>query len=423
MRRLLNQRIGGLSKVVVAQPCTEAFAVKNRAFVLDVNSLLLIEAESIDIAEKIVSQSPPPNMLLNAAYAPYREKPTAKSVQKLALNVTQECNLRCSYCFSKHEKGQMDNDIIKASLKLIRNASCYDISFFGGEPLVGILSIENAVTMAGDLAREFGKKTRFHITTNAILMDDGIAPYLAAEGFTAIVSLDGPEQIHDMLRGESWRETLAGLQTMNRHGMKDITLRATYTPECLRLVERAEFLYQLQKRGLAANFSIEPASGQAWDPLALEEAYDELGAWYVDKIKKKEIPRLYHFSVYLDRLRNAKPHLACCGAGNAYVSVGPDGTIYACHRQGGSKIGHVDSGIDEALQQEWLDNRFYNHKECNDCWAKHLCGGGCRESHCHETGERSWPGTLCIPIRTIIKQCTWILAELTGDGNGTTGKR
>ncbi len=44
MRRLLNQRIGGLSKVVAAKPRMEAFSVKNRAFVLDVNSLLLIEA-------------------------------------------------------------------------------------------------------------------------------------------------------------------------------------------------------------------------------------------------------------------------------------------------------------------------------------------------------------------------------------------
>ncbi len=362
-------------------------------------------------------------MLLNAAYAPYREKPTIKAVQKLALNITQECNLSCLYCFSRHETGHMSSPNIQHALAMLDEKMPVDACFFGGEPLLYFGVLEEAVEWAERLSVGRGVACKLHITTNAMSADDRVASFLAEHEFTAIVSLDGPEQIHNALRGQSWQRTLEGLLTMNIHGMKDITLRATYTPECLRLVERAEFLYQLQKRGLAANFSIEPASGQMWNPLALEEAYDELGAWYVNKIKKQEIPRLYHFSVYLDRLRNAKPHLACCGAGNAYVSVGPDGTIYACHRQGGSKIGHVDSGIDEKLQQEWLDNRFYNHRQCNDCWAKHLCGGGCRESHCHETGERSWPGTLCIPTRTIIKQCAWILAELTGGGNESTGTR
>jgi len=420
MVRILNKRITGMQKVIAAKPQRQAFGVKGRAFVLDVNSLLLLEAKDIHQAVQIATNIPEPNMLINAVYAPYREKPSIKPVQKLALNLTQECNLRCSYCFSRHEKGTMGQDTINKALSLLRRAGAYDISFFGGEPLIAMLELELGVLKAEALAREYAKTARFHVTTNATLIDEGIASYLAGHGFTAIVSLDGPEAIHNALRRASWKETIEGLRCLNRHGMKDVTLRATYTPECLRLAERAEFLFSLQDQGLAANFSIEPASGQAWDRDALAEAYDELGNWYVEKMHAGKQPQLFHFNLYLERMANARPYISACGAGNAYVAVGPNGTIYACHRQGESMIGHVNTGISEELQAKWLDNRFYNHEECNECWARHLCGGGCREAHCQESGEHLWPGTLCIPTKAIIRQCAWILAELRGGPNAAS---
>ena len=72
----------------------------------------------------------------------------------------------------------------------------------------------------------------------------------------------------------------------------------------------------------------------------------------------------------------------CGRAGEGCVTVSPDGGIFACHELDGFnayKIGDVFRGIDPEKKKIWSQTCHVDSRNnCRDCWAKYLCGGGCR---------------------------------------------
>ena len=74
-----------------------------------------------------------------------------------------------------------------------------------------------------------------------------------------------------------------------------------------------------------------------------------------------------------------------CGAGTGYLAVDPDGAIWPCHTLRGAPLGHVREpdvfrlrrALDPRLYV-WRFNDVHDQPGCPECWARYLCGGGCR---------------------------------------------
>ena len=102
-----------------------------------------------------------------------------------------------------------------------------------------------------------------------------------------------------------------------------------------------------------------------------------------------------------------------CGAGLGLMGVATDGEVALCHRFAGSddhSIGSVHNGLDRKKQFEFLGHHHVANKtDCNTCWARPLCAGGCyHEAHVRygDTGNanlhycdwiRSWTNT-CLEV-------------------------
>ena len=70
-------------------------------------------------------------------------------------------------------------------------------------------------------------------------------------------------------------------------------------------------------------------------------------------------------------------------------------------------------GVDERLRAAWSDNRVYQGPGCMACWARYLCGGGCRHHRLEISGRIDAPAPAQRRIRKIIiRECLWILCEL-----------
>jgi uncharacterized protein len=362
----------------------------------------------------------------------------------VVLNVTHACNLACGYCFARKagdqrprtedQSGAMPLSVARKALHLLDPGAPVDVAFFGGEPLLAWDLIREILEEARRFSSLVGRpsstvgRPKFHITTNALLLDEGKIRFLSGQNCSLLVSLDGPEDIHNAARParnqavNSFRGVMAALErTAGTPLNRRIMARATFDAAQPQLLRRLQFLSELDDAGLIHGYSIEPAvlgegcaerKSAPSDLSDLSEEYHAAAQWFVDRVRAGRSANFFHFRKLVERILYVKHAGTECGAGNGYITVAPDGSIHACHRQG-TPIGHVDYGIDEEARSAWADNRLYRHQGCMKCWARYLCGGGCRQaclelaSSLHgETPER------CFIQRTMLKECLWILTQV-----------
>ena len=133
-----------------------------------------------------------------------------RGLNKLILQVTQNCNLRCSYCpytenegSNRHHNSQMMTwETAKKALDFFASHSTdsqrVHIGFYGGEPLLN----KDVIIKSMEYARSIfeGKYLTFGITTNATLLSDDIIAFFDENEIYVTLSLDGPQEIHDLHR-------------------------------------------------------------------------------------------------------------------------------------------------------------------------------------------------------------------------------
>ena len=135
----------------------------------------------------------------------------SRGVNKLTLQVTQNCNLRCQYCIYSensnlyqrvHSKNAMTLETAKKAILFYRQHAKdnkrISIGFYGGEPLLEFPLIVNAVAYAKEVFS--GRHISFHITTNATLISDEIIDFLIENDFSLTFSIDGPKNVQDRNR-------------------------------------------------------------------------------------------------------------------------------------------------------------------------------------------------------------------------------
>lgn len=137
----------------------------------------------------------------------------------LHLVLTEDCNLRCSYCFythpgytsyRTHRKSSIDlNLAFKAIDNLINSSKIqnnYLIALYGGEVFIEKDKVFAIVKYIRDKYRH--SKVTIKITTNGTLLDIKTVEFLVRNDVQLLVSLDGTQEIHDRNR-----VTIDGLTT------------------------------------------------------------------------------------------------------------------------------------------------------------------------------------------------------------------
>ena len=130
-------------------------------------------------------------------------------MNQLVLQVTQKCNLRCSYCVysgdyknRNHSQKEMSWETAKEAVDYLYGHSMSSediyISFYGGEPLLMFRLIKEVVEY---VKREYCQRTvHFNLTTNGTLFTPEIVQYFIKNNIQIMFSLDGPKEVHDKNR-------------------------------------------------------------------------------------------------------------------------------------------------------------------------------------------------------------------------------
>lgn len=371
--------------------------------------------------------------------APELPHPNGVPMATMVLEVAQDCNLRCTYCYAEGGAYGGEPQLLspqmarKAVRLLIREAGDREVVtlvLFGGEPLLNMPAVEAAVEEAVLRGEETGKRVQISLTTNGTLLKPEIIDFLQRHHVSVAVSLDGPPDLHDANRPDvagqgSYAKVLSNLEDLLDNSTAPVAARVTLTPgQWLRIEEVFDHLMGLGFHEVG----IAPASPITTDLLpsiVQEEELLEGFAAMTHRFKREaEKGRILPFSNILDllgRLHLGQTKSVACGAGFGYLAVDADGNFFPCHRLAGEesfRVGNLDTGADVEKIMSSLATLTEGKKEmCSDCWARTLCTGGCHyENHLRENKLGLPPGSSCHFIRSWLQLGIELYAELRRTG-------
>ncbi|MCQ2363314.1 MAG: thioether cross-link-forming SCIFF peptide maturase [Acidaminococcaceae bacterium] len=355
-------------------------------------------AEDIDDALGELQGLQEEGMLFSPDFAvpeTFKEEPIVKS---LCLLVTQDCNLRCGYCFA--DKGKFGGcrqlmteetaeKAIEFAIRGSRSRHNLELDLFGGEPLMNWSVVEHIVHYVRRREKETGKNIKLTLTTNGTLLTDEKIKFLNDNQVMLVLSLDGSKKMHDAMRPfpdksgsydvavQNFKKVVESRQGQNYY------IRGTYTHFSTRFADEV-----LDMTKVGKEISMEPVVGLKEDWVLTEEdlpvlceEYDKLGRAYLEKRLAGDPFDFFHFNVALDNGPCVVKRLAGCGAGHEYFCITAFGDIYPCHQFVGReqyKMGTLDTGVTKPdMVQKFRQCHVMTKPECRECWARFFCSGGC----------------------------------------------
>ena len=331
-------------------------------------------------------------------------------IKALCLHVAHTCNLNCDYCFASQGKYQGDRALMsfevgKRALDfLIENSGTrvnLEVDFFGGEPLMNWDVVKQLVEYGRSREKDCHKRFRFTLTTNGVLIDDDVIEFCNKEMHNVVLSLDGRKEVHDHLRknlaGEgSYDKIVPKFKKLvdSRNG-EGYYVRGTFTHNN---VDFTEDLFHMADLGFT-ELSMEPVVCDPADPYALTEEdlpklfeqYEILAKEMLRREKEGKPITFYHYMIDLAHGPCIYKRISGCGSGTEYLAVTPWGELFPCHQFVGDpkySMGDIWEGvINHEMREKFRKCNVYSRPQCDDCWAKLYCSGGCAANAYHASGD------------------------------------
>ena len=309
-------------------------------------------------------------------------------VTRITLHVTNDCNLRCRYCYA-HGGGY--NDVRKImSLQQAKEFVTFvvenfdsvgQIVFFGGEPFLNpsIISYicEELVHRCNEGA--LSHLPKFGAITNGTIASNTVFSLIEKYFSFVTVSIDGDQMVHDINRiTVDGKGTFSVIEKFidRLRSIKDLLVRyeATYTRQHIeRGVSRQQVQEYLQQR-----FQI---NGVVNDEYRMEQAAitQEVSGKFLSRGKEEAYWDVLPKIVYKQRGE-------MCPIAKDIFSISVDGDIYPCHMNTGEANDYLGNISGENIFNSSIFDRdhFYltkslkSNESCSACWARTLCGGCAR---------------------------------------------
>jgi len=331
-------------------------------------------------------------------------------IKALCLHVAHDCNLACKYCFACEgeyhgPRGLMSFEVGKKALDyLIEHSGTrknLEVDFFGGEPSLNFEVVKQLVAYGREKEKETGKNFRFTYTTNGIILIDEIMEFCNKEMSNVVLSLDGRREVNDRMRtnrgGAGSYDTIVPKfqKFIEKRQGKDYYIRGTYTRFNK---DFAADILHMADLGFK-EISIEPVVAEPSAPYALRqedlpellEQYEILAKEMIKRQRSGNGFTFYHYMIDLDGGPCVVKRVSGCGVGTEYMAVTPEGDFYPCHQFVGNPdflLGNVYDGVTNAAVCDQFKNcNIYSHPECDDCFARMYCSGGCAANAYNSTGS------------------------------------
>ena len=363
-------------------------------------------------------------------------------LQALVLNITNQCNLACTYCYEfgadkiatpQGKPKYMTVDTAKASVDFLLKEAAgrkgVHITFFGGETLMNFRLLQEVVGYATAKGDAQGCKVGFSLTTNATLLTDEIIAFLSENAIGVTVSMDGPPDLQNKRRvyksGKGSYEVIEPRlrKLIAGHKTRAITARVTLTDgvtDVIRIFRHLKEDLGFHEVGFA------PVTDAGKRDYSLDEdgmvsvldQFHELADEWLEYALRGKMHGFSNVSETIGELIQGTNKSHPCGAGIGLLGVSPSGDLSPCHRFTDAdthSLGTIATGIDHSKRDDFLSKGHVGAKyECQTCWARPLCAGGCHHEAFVRYGDTGHANLhYCDWIRTWTDTCLKIYGAVS----------
>lgn len=332
-----------------------------------------------------------------------------RKLERILLQVTQNCNLRCDYCVysesknlntRSHSQNFMTFETAKKAIDFYVAHSIDSeektIGFYGGEPLLNFKLIKEAIEYANKVFH--GCDLRYSVTTNATLLNDEIIDFFIENDVQITVSLDGPKSIHDLNRhfangSGTYDIVINNLKKLKEKSTSDIpfTISMVIDPdndyaEIVKIFDVPVMdkisgaIAIVEENEVTKTFTPDYYSKFEKDMFwGLLNEFRERKAGSQSLVVRQQIEQMMEIT---DQFKtNILPLTAApagpCIPGKMRLFIDCFGNLYPCERVSETadvmKIGTVNTGFDLDKIYKLLNIAQLTEKECKNCWAFQQC--------------------------------------------------
>lgn len=355
---------------------------------------------------------------------------------KATLCLTQDCTLRCRYCYAGEKKRcSMGRETAFRGLDLVmdearRQGAALDVGFFGGEPLLEWELLQACDAYVRERAADMVAAPRFSVTTNGTLLTAERAAWLAAHRYWLFLSLDGSPRMHNLNRtypdGRGSHAAVArALDVVNATPGMNAQLACVVSPNNHRHVtEGVEWMAAHFRGNIILNFD----SWSAWSAAELDGVEAQYARCWDMVLESFRAGSPLMLEPFVGRLaavvRNGFHACDHCRMGEREICVSVHGNLFPCSRLVGEgdspelNLGSVETGIDRAKQAWLAAQRERIDPRCLACAARPFCTYWCgctNYASTHDVARVS--GTTCRMERHLVAHAQRVAAILRKEGN------
>lgn len=336
------------------------------------------------------------------------------------LNLTDNCNLACVYCFVQQKPHYMTLDVAKKAVDFIvnnynikkqhgwlRDNEKKTITFFGGEPM---LMYDKIIVPLIKYIEDTYNINEFHfdITTNGTLLNEERITFLSKYSIVPLLSIDGNKETQEHNRpcknckdGSSFELVSKNIPILLKYFPNTMFRSTVYKDSIQNLFE--DYLYA-ESMGFKNYTCIPDVRSQNWTNKDLENYKNELFkiiayifSQYLHNEKPKtnfgNLNKAFSKIIFNDLNSNQQINTFSvnrCGLGITGFSINYKGDFFSCQEQDSREqhgeyfyFGNLNNGIDVdkhfKILNDYVSSNGGCEKEdnCKDCLLQFSCTHGC----------------------------------------------
>lgn len=326
----------------------------------------------------------------------------------ITMSVTNNCNLRCTYCYASAGDNKETLDISKAKAAidlLLSNAIKKDVPLIsitfhgGGEAFTAFKLMKQIIAYAQSVTELHKKKLKVSAATNGVL-SAAMLEWVKDNIDNVFLSIDGPPEIQDIQRplasgfgsSKKLEETIKYFEERKiSYGLRS-TITTSSLPRMKEIVKYVSDISSQTKMHFEPVFSVgrsKETNTEAPDFIDFFEAYKEASSFAEEK----------GIALTISATCLGESTFKFCGAAGENFVLTPSGHISTCYEVTKEIdpmsdvffIGKIeDSGEIVFFKDKitYLKERdVRNMPHCADCFAKYSCSGDCLVKVGQTTGD------------------------------------